>query len=258
MGLKNLDRVLEILVAGTTNVGEDFSLLQDTYKAIMKHRGNWFGAVALNVGGVVENRTLGGRGAESFTRVPKEKQQLAVKFLLENAFTTPTKLLDPAIVNRFQYTGVASDVINQQRALLTSLLASNRIRRLMDAEILAGDKAYTTMDLLTDVQEGLFTELNTSQPKIDVCRRALQRAYLDILKAELLPKDDPTGAKVPFFLDSEELPAKNTDFRAVARVMAGELQTRLNGAPNRTQDALTRAHLLDCRREIEAMLAGKK
>jgi len=35
--------------------------------------------VALNVGGVVENRTLGGRGDETFTRVPKEKQQAAVK-----------------------------------------------------------------------------------------------------------------------------------------------------------------------------------
>src|SRR5207244_10985991 len=41
LGLKNLDRVLDHLIAGTTSLGEDFSLLEDTYKTIQSHRGNW-------------------------------------------------------------------------------------------------------------------------------------------------------------------------------------------------------------------------
>ena len=49
----------------------------------MGHRRSWFSAVAKQVGGVVENRTLGGRGGETFVRVSKEKQKEAVKFLLE-------------------------------------------------------------------------------------------------------------------------------------------------------------------------------
>jgi len=80
----------------------------------LTHRRNWFNAISLNVGGVQENRTLGGRGTESFTRVTKERQREAVHFLLNNALTTPTKLLNPAIVNRFKYNGVASDVQGQQ------------------------------------------------------------------------------------------------------------------------------------------------
>ena len=60
---------------------------------MLTHRGNWFGAVASLVGGVVETRSLAGRGAESFTRVPKEKQQEAVRFLIDHAFVTPRKLL---------------------------------------------------------------------------------------------------------------------------------------------------------------------
>ncbi len=60
LGLKNIDRVLDYLVTATTTQGEDFSLLEDTYKAIMMHRRNWLNAVALNVGGVIEQRTLGG------------------------------------------------------------------------------------------------------------------------------------------------------------------------------------------------------
>ena len=93
---------------------------------------------------MVENRTLGGRGGETFVRVRKDKQKEAVKFLLENAFTTPTKLLNPAIVNQFKYTGrglrhhVATAAI-----LLSSLLSASRLSRLFDAEVLLGDKAYT-------------------------------------------------------------------------------------------------------------------
>src|SRR4029077_5223045 len=103
LGLKNLSRVIDMLPSATTQLGEDFSLMQDTYKTILTHRRNWFNAVALLIGGVVENRTLGGRGAETFTRVPKDKQRAAVKFLAENAFTTPHSLLQPALVNRFKY-----------------------------------------------------------------------------------------------------------------------------------------------------------
>src|SRR5262245_211563 len=98
LGLKNLDRVTDMLLSATTELGEDFSLMQDTYKAMLKHRSNWLGSVAKLVGGVVEHRTLGGRGSETFVRVPKETQKKAVQFLAANAFTTPKNLLDPVIV----------------------------------------------------------------------------------------------------------------------------------------------------------------
>lgn len=249
LGLKNLDRCVDCLVPATTALGEDFDLLKELYKAVLVHRRNWFNAVALNVGGVVENRTLGGRGEESFTRVPKEKQQEAVKFLLDNAFTTPTKLLNPAIVNRFQYSGVAGDVMSQQRALLGSLLSNTRIRRLMDAEILAPEKAYSAMSLVNDLQDGLYRELNDEHPKVDACRRALQRSYIDILKEELTAKQD-TG-KASFSFGDDEPPSKNNDLRAVSRAALTKLLARLDGALTKTQDAMTQVHLLDCKREVE-------
>ncbi|MBI2804982.1 MAG: zinc-dependent metalloprotease [Planctomycetes bacterium] len=250
LGLKNLDRVLDHLVAGTTSLGEDFSLLEDTYKTILAHRRNWFNAVALNVGGVKESRTLGGRGNETFTRVSKERQREAIKFLCDNAFTTPTKLLNPAIVNRFRYSGVAADVSSQQKFLMQSLLASGRIRRLADEELLQGDKAYTVMDLVDEVQNGIFVELKGEKPRVDVLRRSLQRAYLDHLKADLLPD---AGGKGAFFGGAD-----TTDFRAVARVAVRRLQGQIQSALSRSPDPITSAHLQDCEREIAAMLAQKK
>ena len=57
----------------------------------MSHRSNWFRAVATLVGGVEEIRSLGGRGSESFVRVPKEKQREAVRFLFEAGRTQGTE-----------------------------------------------------------------------------------------------------------------------------------------------------------------------
>jgi hypothetical protein len=258
LGLKNLDRVLEHLVSATTATGEDFALLQDAYKSIVTHRRNWFGAVSLYVGGVVENRTLGGHGTESFTRVPKGKQKDAVQFLLANAFTTPTKLLNPAIVNRFKYAGVADDVMKQQRALLESLLAVQRVRRLMDAEILLQDQAYTALELVNDLQQGIWSELKAEAPKTDPCRRTLQRAYLEILKKELMPKEETAKPTTPPFRpDADVLETQNSDLRAVARAALNDLAGWLDGAVPRTRDPMTLVHLMDCRREVENLLRPK-
>ncbi len=260
LGLKNLDRVLNMLVPATTTLGEDFSLLQEAYKAVLSHRANWFRSVELLVGGVMENRTLGGRGSESFTRVSREKQQDAVKFLLEHAFTTPKKLLQPELVNRFKYFGVADDVMNQQKSLLTNLLSGRRFKLLMDQEVINPDIAYTAMQFLSDVQDGVWSEARMSAPSIDVVRRALQRGYLEHIKSELSPKEAATGPPIPRRGEPDDelgvftASSKSTDFRAVARAALRDLAERLDLAIPRTLDAMSRVHLQDCRREIELIL----
>ncbi len=259
LGLKNLDRVLEMLPSATTQLGEDFSLMKETYKTILTHRRNWFNAVALLVGGVMENRTLGGRGSESFTRVAKDRQREAVKFLSDNAFTTPRNLLQPALVNRFKYFGVADDIMGQQRALLESLLSGRRFKLLMDGEVLDPDGSYAALQFLTDVQDGIWSELKEKQPTVDVLRRHLQRAYLEHLKHELVPSDSVVK-QIIIPLDEEPIfgaSVQGTDFRAIARFALKDLGLQIAAALTNTQDANSRVHLLDCNREIELILKGK-
>jgi hypothetical protein len=248
-----------MLPSATTRLGEDFSLMQDTYKTVLTHRRNWFNAVALLVGGVVENRTLGGRGSETFTRVPRDKQREAVRFLAENAFTTPRHLLQPALVNRFKYYGVADDIMGQQRSLLESLLSGRRFKLLMDGEVLDAEGAYAALQFLTDVQDGVWSELKDKQPTVDVLRRGLQRAYLEHLKEELAPKD--AAAAKPALPKGDDALAsagsRGTDFRGVARFALKDLAMQMSAAQPRTQDASTRVHLLDCQREIELILNPK-
>ena len=257
LGLKNLDRVLDHLIAATTTKGEDYSLLEEAYQAILAHRRNWFSAVAKQVGGVVENRALAGRGGETFVRVPKEKQKEAVTFLLQNALTTPTKLLNPAVLSQIRYSGVADDIAGQQKSLLLDLLSASRLSRLLDAEVLAPDKAYTAMELVADLQAGIWSELKAEHPKVDPLRRGLQRAYLDRLKGELDRKDSapqPIIIRSPRETDSGSL----SDLRAVARSTLRDLSKTIAAALPRVLDPRTKAHLEDVIAEIEAALTAKR
>jgi hypothetical protein len=261
MGLKNLDRLMDYLVAATTEKGEDYSLLEEVYKEVLGHRRNWFGAVAKQVGGVVEYRTLAGRNGETFVRVSKEKQKEAVKFLLDNAFSTPTKVLNPAVLNQFRYAGVANEVTGQQEGLLRSLLSSGRLSRLFDAEVLAADKAYTAVELVGDVQDGLFAELKAGAPKVDPLRRNLQRAYIELLKDEF----DPPAAASPaaptpaprrggLVLDG----GRTSELRAVARVQLGRLEKQLAETLPKAKDPATVAHLEDSLAQVRKALDAKK
>ncbi len=259
-GLKNIDRVMDHVLAATTEKGEDFALLEEVYGEILGHRNRWFSAVAKQVGGIVEYRTLGGRGGESFVRVPQEKQKEAVTFLLENAFTTPTKLLNPGILNQFKYTGTASLVTGQQRALLASLLANSRMARLFDAEVLMGDKAYTPVELVDDLQTGLFAELKNAEPKIDPLRRQLQRAYIDILQSEFSPPASDAGAtnSPPRRGGIGDSGPRTSELRAVARQALAKLAKDMGTAKGKAKDVATIAHLEDLVAEITAILSTEK
>jgi hypothetical protein len=250
-GLKNLDRVLDHMLAATTEKGEDFALLSEVYDEMLSHRSRWFSAVLKQVGGVVEHRTLGGRGGEAFVRVSKDKQKEAVKFLLDNAFITPTKLLNPGLINQFKYNNASTAIASQQRLFLASLLSANRLARLADAELLTPEKAYTAMELVNDLQDGLFAELKTDAPKIDPLRRQLQRSYLDILKAEFQPPAASGSTGVLAARPTSEL-------RAVSRVVLNQLATQLETAKKKTKDPLTVAHIDDLHSEIVAILAADK
>jgi hypothetical protein len=192
--------------------------------------------------------------------VPKEKQREAVKFLLDNAFTTPMKLLNPAFVSQFHYSGVANDVVAQQKFLLDSLLNGSRLNRLFDEEVLTPDKAYTVIELVNDLQDGLWSELKAEHAKVDPLRRNLQRAYVDRLKSELeapapAPASPPIRPISPF---AEDAGGRVSELRGVARTSLQELAKRISAVLPQVQDPATKAHLEDSASQIETALNNKK
>jgi hypothetical protein len=137
--------------------------------------------------------------------------------------------------------------------LLANLLGANTLGRLADAELLDPDKAYTAVELVNDLQGGLFSELKSDTPKIDPLRRQLQRAYLDILKAEFTPPAAAPGGAPPIGFTRPP-----SELRAIARQALGKLLDQLTVAKGKAKDPITIAHLEDLQSEIKAILDTDK
>ncbi len=118
MGLRNIDRVVPMLIPATTSLGLPYYQLSEVYDALLVKRQKELSSVAKIVGGVEETRYHAGRGTAPFMPVPAERQRKAVKFLLERGFTRPNALLDPQVVWRMAPYG-ATDALqdtNQKAA----------------------------------------------------------------------------------------------------------------------------------------------
>ncbi|MDD5760929.1 MAG: zinc-dependent metalloprotease [bacterium] len=258
LGLKNLARAADFLLPATTRLGEDFSDLKEAYYSLLDTRHAWLVSIVNVIGGVVENRTLGGRGGDQFARVPKEKQREALRFVLDKGFDTPEWLLRPGILNKFRCLGVSDPVTQKQKLLLEELLSGKRYKLLKDFEALDQSAAYTLAEFFVDVQNGLFREAGAEQPMVHVYRRELQRQYLAHLKAQL--SATPQAAQRRGIFEADEpirnvpLSATDTDFRAVSRSALGALSTKLAAATARTRDEMTAIHFRDCMWEINRIL----
>lgn len=257
LGFKNLERVINgWLLSATTRHGENFERLEETFNSIWTLRRLWVGSVVKIVGGVVESRTLGGRGGEQFSRVPKARQREAVQFLHTQFFTPPSSIVKPEVLNMFRYFGASDLVMTQQKQTLEDLLSPMRFKLLTDAEALDAKNAYTLREFMTDVQNGIFSEAARPAASVDVYRRALQRNYLEHIKTLLNRPPVPAGPQLSF---GGPIAAswQQTDFRGVSRALLQQLSQRLAAAaPGR--DAATLQHFADCRKEIELILDPKR
>src|SRR5437868_11941169 len=117
-----------------------------------------------------------------------------MRFLIENAFATPTWMIDEEILRRIEPAGAIDRVHNAQNRVLTTLLNSARFARLIEQETLDGNLAYSPVEFLATVRKGLWKELDSPQVKIDTYRRELQRAYLHNVNLKLNPAATATAA----------------------------------------------------------------
>jgi hypothetical protein len=141
--------------------------------------------VAQVVGGFNSQEKVVGQEGRIFTLVPKIRQEEAVKFLVENAFTTPLWMVDPDILRRIEPTGVLQRIQNAQRSVLNTLLNDQRFARLIEQQTVDGNAAYTAAELLATVRKGVWKDLDGAQIKIDAYRRNLQNTYLDLVNVKL-------------------------------------------------------------------------
>ena len=231
LGLRNIDRVVPMLIPATTKLGQGYDPLREMWDALVMQRHRELNAVAKMVGGVEEIRYQAGRGKAPFMPVPADQQRAAVKFLIKRAFPTPQAMLDPEIMQRITPTGATDGLQDSNQKLLQRLLEAGVFQRMAEAQALTPKvKAYTGLDMLYDLNDGLFVELSAPQPSIDLYRRELQRAYVALIL--------------------ERVEGQPSEFRAALRLAAGDLLVKVNKALKRTKDLVTAGHLYDLTIEL--------
>lgn len=237
LGLKNLERVMNMMLPATTHAGEGWEDLNEIYGQAL---GQWvleMNHVSQIVGGFDSQQKNGGQNGVLFTPVSKARQTAAVKFLNEHAFTTPTMFLRPEILRRIEPSGVLDRIKTAQMRVLDSLMSSPRFARLVEQEALDGSAAYRPSEFLSDVRHGVFSEIYTPSVKIDAYRRNLQRGYLELISGRL------NGAAR---VSDDQRPM----FRGELKTLSSEAAAALPRAADRD----TRLHLEDVRDQIARIL----
>jgi hypothetical protein len=243
LGLRNIDRVAQLLIPATTQLGETYQGLAFQYGALITQRHRELVYVAKLVGGVVEQRFGAGRDGTPFTPVRPERQREAVRFLIEHAFNKPEALLDPQILDRVAPAAAADLLQGSNVDLLRRLIMPGVFARMTEASE-RGQGRYLGADLLADLNRGLFVELKTAAPAVTLYRRDLQRAYVTQLLAGAGALKDPTesdDAGAEDSTDAQRLPHRKPQQSNPGAAELEELakQTRAAaGVPNEFRAAL--------------------
>ncbi len=262
LGFKNLKRNMQwIEPASITPLG-DYSVLAELYT---REIGQWrteLGHVANLVGGMNSQEKYGDQPGVRFTPVPKAQQAQAMKFLADNAFETPTWLIDADIVRKIEPTGEVTRIVAAQSSLVTSLLNQAKMTRLVENEALAKNPSdvYTLPEMLGDLRHGVWTEIyGKDAPKIDIYRRGLQRSYLtavgNIFNPPAAGATAGRGGGGGGGGRGAAAPANNTgEIKSELRGELKELDAQIALAEKRTTDKETKRHLDDARQQISHIL----
>ncbi len=259
-GIKNLQFILSKLPEWTSeetdlniNLGEMYGQLINQFRRYMGH-------VTANVGGVTETFKTSVQGGPVYEILPKARQKEALSFLQKQLFTTPKWLINKAIWDRSNNPGDDADpVLAAQESTLNSLLSAERINRLqVSVERYGAENAYSAVEMMNDVQGGLFTELKTKKA-IDFYRRSLQKSYVNKLDNILNPSS-PAGFIVLTSLGRglvNTTDLSRSDITSIARAQLLKLNGQVTAAIPTTTDGMSKMHLMDIKERITRALNPK-
>ena len=251
LSIASLERAAARLIPATTRLGEDYEALEQTYVRLLSQRTAYVSSVVKMIGGVRENRIMGGRGGDTFTRTSPKEQREAIRFLLDEALVTPKWLVDPKILNRISMVDVAAPVVNSQKRILAEMLQPVRFRVLEDVESLSPGTGLSAYGYLELVQKSLFRETQQTSPKVDIYRRELQREFVEHLKA--FSGEAQRFKSFGFMLAASQAELL-VDLRPAAMQSLKDVKAMLLAGEQRATDRATRQHFAQLVRDVERTL----
>lgn len=240
LGIENLKRIQKMLLTWGVEPGEDYDDLSELYLNVVGQFNRYMGHVTTNIGGVYEYFKTTDEAGMVYTPVESEKQKRAVAFLNKQLFETPNWLIDPQILGRIEEDGIVDRIKSVQTRTLGSVLDNDRLKRMMENEAL-NSKTYRASDLMTDLKNGIFSEIKTGK-KTDIYRRNLQKSFVESLGAYVASKDKDV---------------LTTDIPSLSRATLKSLQGEIRRAIPSVSDSMTKYHLEDLAERISVILDPK-
>lgn len=257
-GIANLKHIVPNLMAWTTEDHKPFKNyddLEEMYGQVVTQFNRYMGHVKTNVGGVAEVYRAVSQDEPVYTHTPKDVQKSAVAFLNKQLFNTPEWLMNDSIFARTSDFGALEKIRGVQANTLNSVLDLGRLGRVIENEALNGDKAYKITELFDDLRKGIWSELPAGK-KIDVYRRALQRAYIERMDY-LMTNDGPNIPAAARRFYGTQINASQSDIRPIARGELKVLQKDIKSAIARTSDRMSKLHLEDALERVNMILDPK-
>ena len=254
-GIANLKRIVPNLMEWTTQDGENYDELQYLYGQVLSQFRRYLGHVSTNVGGVYQFYKTSDQEGAVYTHVEKSHQKNCVQFLNKNLFETPEWMIDKNILDKIQFAGAVDQVRGLQSSYLNRILDFGRLARVIENEALNGSKAYSLNELMSDLKNGIFSELKNNS-NIDIYRRNIQRALIQRLG--YLMKENQN---IPSFFRSSSsitrVKVDESDIRSTTLGILIDLRKELNKAQKKySSNKSVKNHLMYCTGLINSILKG--
>ena len=254
-GIKNLKRIYPELINWTSIDGENYDNLRELHNAVFSQFRRYMGHVATNVGGVYQYYKTSDQKGAVYTHVEKNHQKNCIKFLNKNLFETPTWMIDKDILDKIQFAGAVDQVRGLQSSYLNRILDFGRLARVIENEALNGSEAYSLDELMSDLKNGIFSELKNNS-NIDIYRRNIQRAFIQRLG--YLMKENQS---IPSFFRSSSsitrVKVDESDIRSSTLGVLIDLRRELNKAQKKySSNKPVKNHLFYCIGLINNILKG--
>ena len=250
-GIANLKRIVPKLIDWTYEEGKNYDDLSTLYDQVFGQFNRYMGHVRSNIGGVYQyNKTYEQEGAV-FTHVSKNRQSNSMQFMHQQLFTTPYWMLDKNILSKTKAVGSVERIRSMQVRSLNSILAFDRLARVIENETLNGNNAYGLTTMMEDLRKGLWKEVKQGKTP-DTYRRNLQRAHIERL-GYLLKEEQKLSDNQRRYGGVTQIDVSQSDIRAAARAELNSLYQLVN-RKRKTANGMGKAHLEDAKSSIAKLL----
>jgi hypothetical protein len=253
-GIKNLKRILPNLTTWTKQPNEGYTSLKDMYDALILQFRRYILHVAYNFGGVYETLKKNNQAGNVYEFVSKATQKEAFDFVDKQVFKTPYWLINRDVVYKAGVNS-ATNILLVQETALNKMMSASTMNKLLNAETALGKNTYTMLEMLGDLKNSVFTELNTKKP-IDIYRRNLQKSYIERLGGLINPTP-LSGFTISFGNVSPTLDPKKSDMLSYLKGHARELKSSIDATAASATDKATKYHLLDLSDRLKKILDPK-